>query len=1226
MLKPNWYVKIGRFCRSVFLKAKEHLLEILVILIFEIFLMYNTLLSGGLPTGGDMLPKLAGTTDRYPFSVWSPIDFGGYRLIGYRALRALINNIFIKNVVLAVKIEMLIIFAISAFSMYIFMLDYCSKRASVIASIAYTVTPFMLIHLSSGHVEALIHALLPLLFYISRRWFTNGSNQYLLALSSLLPLIHLIYPLALGYILPFTLFYIVFVPLLHDISWRVVLKRFFVLILMCLSIGLLLLSPQIIPILAGAYPAAYTEVPSVFSLSLHVTWSVDIFKAMIGFIRSGTYLAMFYSKVDVAILSTTPVLAVTTLLIRKKDKLVLFASLVAAISIFLGKGPRPPLGCLYVMIVENVPYAMTLHVPTTWLLFAIFAYAILLGRLSDALTLYILYIVRKINLPLKIGYFSSHHICPWLLIVPIIIANYSALANGFKTWQPPEEYMAAYEFIARQPGDFRVITVPFMNTKMTEYNVRDIGTYSTFAHGKAVVRPPWYAITDADILKIFTLELMKFNGTDQLMKIWGALNVKYVVMHTHEPLWPPDVSLTQQREFFERQLGLRKVFAKDDVIVYENIYWLPHIFAVKEPILVVGGLDAMLSLMALDGLNLNDYCFIFLNRYPMTISQLSELLKISRIIAFVNSDIWDLIMHLVYGENCVRILPSDFEGSAWEYYNRAPDRILHFLTYNKELLVGRGNSSVSIQVNIPSDGIYEIWIKLYFSWWSSRLIVALNGKVVGEIYPYTSSTHNYVGCGFRWIRIGVVDLNKGEVKLTLNNIAVKGFDMSTCINEIRFIKRGIVNGTLSRVESLLKDHIVIYLFEGEFLSKWSSKFPYLERQRAQTIAFNASFGCHTKLPSRLSLRLLSGGYHLFVRTLSPCFGYLYMQIDNASRTSIQYLPGMPSSMILYDPDNDGIAYWINHNPAFVNITLVPTASSTTNFTNSLKVTVLPGDKGYCAVLEAKVKSEKRNWSNFNYLIIWFRGMGTGKRLWFTAFSGASDWIAFDIRDEVAGWVPLVFKLRSPTRMGGTPDLSNIKYIVIYLDDPLMHGTYYIGPILLCNFTDTMRLEWTKMGAVNIRNSRPPTHITVNIKSNILTDQLCLIRESSIDGHEDWSLEQILKTSGDPPSISYKIISTSRYVIKVRNRRPFMLVFSDRYHPLWSLRGKNMRMSPLCVNWFFNGFYVSTTGEYELILEFVPQRYADIGCMVSLGTLIVITAIIISKTISKRTNGNNVVGL
>lgn len=91
----------------------------------------------------------------------------------------------------------------------------------------------------------------------------------------------------------------------------------------------------------------------------------------------------------------------------------------------------------------------------------------------------------------------------------------------------------------------------------------------------------------------------------------------------------------------------------------------------------------------------------------------------------------------------------------------------------------------------------------------------------------------------------------------------------------------------------------------------------------------------------------------------------------------------------------------------------------------------------------------------------------------------------------------------------------------------------------------------------------------------------------------------------PPQIKYDKINPTKYVLRIKADKPYVLIFSESYHPKWQafIDGEKAE-NHFIANGFANGWYIErisdTAGEYEIILEFAPQRYFERGLIISIA--------------------------
>lgn len=98
-------------------------------------------------------------------------------------------------------------------------------------------------------------------------------------------------------------------------------------------------------------------------------------------------------------------------------------------------------------------------------------------------------------------------------------------------------------------------------------------------------------------------------------------------------------------------------------------------------------------------------------------------------------------------------------------------------------------------------------------------------------------------------------------------------------------------------------------------------------------------------------------------------------------------------------------------------------------------------------------------------------------------------------------------------------------------------------------------------------------------------------------------------AGDPlPKISYEKINTTRYIVHVKDVvKPYILVFSELYNSAWMAVFPDGRIlnNHIRVNVYGNGWNIDRRGDYDVVVEFGPQKYMEIGEKISFASYILI---------------------
>jgi hypothetical protein len=134
-------------------------------------------------------------------------------------------------------------------------------------------------------------------------------------------------------------------------------------------------------------------------------------------------------------------------------------------------------------------------------------------------------------------------------------------------------------------------------------------------------------------------------------------------------------------------------------------------------------------------------------------------------------------------------------------------------------------------------------------------------------------------------------------------------------------------------------------------------------------------------------------------------------------------------------------------------------------------------------------------------------------------------------------------------------------------------------------------------------------IGIFASGNVTLDKIGVY--SASDG--ELTIDDVFKSDVSAPSVSYEEANPCRYVAHVNCTKPFLLVLSESYHPLWKAYVDNKEISPMIVNSLANGFFINRTGNFDVVLYFTGQDVADIGLIVSGGSTIFVVAVVLARS-------------
>ena len=81
-------------------------------------------------------------------------------------------------------------------------------------------------------------------------------------------------------------------------------------------------------------------------------------------------------------------------------------------------------------------------------------------------------------------------------------------------------------------------------------------------------------------------------------------------------------------------------------------------------------------------------------------------------------------------------------------------------------------------------------------------------------------------------------------------------------------------------------------------------------------------------------------------------------------------------------------------------------------------------------------------------------------------------------------------------------------------------------------------------------------------------------------------------------ISYTSKDPTCFFVHIKVEKPAVLMFTEAYYPGWSARIGEKTLPHLLINGAINGFFLNSTGEFTVVVEYVPQRFLDIGITLS----------------------------
>ena len=551
-----------------------------------------------------------------------PVPFT-HALYPYLSFMAFLNNIG-ASVIASEKILFYLLFTASGLSMYYLITVIFSRNEQKIligltAAILYMMNPFTLINIWGSGLTTIVFAypLLPL----SLALFIRGLNTKKFRYTFLLLIAWLIFSAAVAnpaFALP------IWIVLLSYLVFYVVLERknkinLFYSLKFCVILlaGWLLLNLfWILPLLpylnetyssaqlSGGYASIFigTSVSTNILNSLRLQGFWTFYSSFLGnpyFLWASTYLT---NPFFVAVSFALPILAFLPLLLKVKEKYVIYMTIVAVCGVFAIKQFNPPLGSLNLWAIENVPYAgMFRDTYEKFGMIVAMSFAFLIGVSVFA-------IYSRLKKGLAFHNFASH--LRFKRYVPVVFVVFFLLVMQlfmFPFWngdviyaggntqasgriQVPTYYNEAGDWVNSQSGQFNLLYLPiYAGTFRYVWNGTRYGgsdAIDEYFFHENLILAMW---DDSSSLGMAAVEsMLSTNGSsDSFGKMLAFMDVKYIVVHDDfDPLYTP-VPVAQLTADLANEEGITLVKTFGQIQIYENDFWKPsEVYASSNAVLV----------------------------------------------------------------------------------------------------------------------------------------------------------------------------------------------------------------------------------------------------------------------------------------------------------------------------------------------------------------------------------------------------------------------------------------------------------------------------------------------------------------------------------------------------------------------------------------------------------------------------------------------------------------
>ncbi len=105
------------------------------------------------------------------------------------------------------------------------------------------------------------------------------------------------------------------------------------------------------------------------------------------------------------------------------------------------------------------------------------------------------------------------------------------------------------------------------------------------------------------------------------------------------------------------------------------------------------------------------------------------------------------------------------------------------------------------------------------------------------------------------------------------------------------------------------------------------------------------------------------------------------------------------------------------------------------------------------------------------------------------------------------------------------------------------------------------------------------------------------------------------------NISYEKVNPARYIVHVNTTAPFILVFSELFNSAWQASYQNTVYQHFRANFYANGWLIDKTGNFDILVEYLPQRLLEISQTISIISYLIIALVFLPIILKKITRND-----
>jgi len=299
---------------------------------------------------------------------------------------------------------------------------------------------------------------------------------------------------------------------------------------------------------------------------------------------------LYSTSVFVLIGILLPLIIFSSLLEKKKNRTILFFSLIIVLGLFLTKAGNPPFGNILFWIVNNIPFMGAYRVPIEKFMVVLIVGETVLFGYSMSLIYNFLQKYKKLwgslfTLFCIFLLFGVYAFPFWTGQIITSPNNWNSKEISAFT-RIPEDYFDLKDYFNKDTTNYRVVSLPLRPKDHTTFEWKYGHVGANFF--RIFLDRPTFS------MKIFEKAWDKgmlilsegMNNEENINKIMGTLNIKYAILHHDIDLLhgnyggrPLDAPEELQKILIKNNFSCIKSFGKLDLYKISDEYFLPHIYA-----------------------------------------------------------------------------------------------------------------------------------------------------------------------------------------------------------------------------------------------------------------------------------------------------------------------------------------------------------------------------------------------------------------------------------------------------------------------------------------------------------------------------------------------------------------------------------------------------------------------------------------------------------------------